>query len=42
MKLGTLFTGIGGVDVGAKAASLDLAWGIEIDQKAAATVWKNI
>jgi len=33
--IGTLCTGFGGVDVGAKAAGLELAWGVEYDPKLA-------
>lgn len=42
MKIGTLHSGIEGVGVGATAAGFELAWGIEIDQKAAAIANQNL
>ena len=42
MKLGTLFSGIGGVDVGAEMAGIKSAWRIEIDAKRAAIADANL
>lgn len=41
-KLGTLFTGFGGVEVGALAAGLELAWGVEYRADVAAVANRNL
>lgn len=42
MRIGTLLSGIEGVGVGAKQAGIELAWGVEIDGKAAAIANRNL
>lgn len=42
MKIGTLFSGFGGVDIGAMAAGLQSLWGIEYDPAIAAVARQNI
>lgn len=42
MKIGTLLSGIGGVEIGAKAAGLELAWGIEINPDVADVANRNL
>ena len=34
MKIGSLFAGIGGIELGFEKAGFECAWGIEIDTKA--------
>jgi len=41
MNIGTLFTGFGGVDIGAQAAGIDHAWGLECDSEIAAVATAN-
>lgn len=41
MKLGTLFHGFGGFDIGAKIAGLSPAWGIELDDRIAEVARQN-
>ncbi len=40
--IGTLFTGFGGVEVGAKAAGLELAWGVEYRADVAEVANRNL
>lgn len=42
MKHGSLFTGFGGWDIGAQAAGLELAWGVEYDPEIAAVANANL
>lgn len=42
MNIGTLFCGGGGVDIGARAAGLALAWGIEYDAEIADVARRNL
>lgn len=42
MRIGTMFSGIGGIDLGAKRAGLELAWGIENNPAAAAVANRNL
>lgn len=42
MKHGSLFTGFGGWDIGAKTAGLELAWGLEYDPEIAAVANANL
>lgn len=42
MSVGTLFSGFGGVDLGAAAAGLELAWGVEYDADIAAVAHANL
>lgn len=37
MKIGSLFAGIGGIELGFKKAGFSTAWAIEIDAKACVT-----
>ncbi|TQR30978.1 DNA (cytosine-5-)-methyltransferase [Campylobacter sp. MIT 99-7217] len=41
MKLGSLFAGIGGIELGFKKAGFKTAWGIELDSKACITYKAN-
>ena len=41
MKIGSLFAGIGGIELGFAKAGFESAWGIEIDAKACATYKVN-
>ena len=40
--IGTLFSGFGGADIGAQAAGLELAWGVEFDADIAAVAHANL
>jgi len=42
VKFASLFTGFGGVEIGARAAGLELSWGIEKDIAIAAVANKNL
>lgn len=41
MKIGSLFAGIGGIELGFEKAGFEIAWGIEIDSKACQTYKAN-
>lgn len=41
MKIGSLFAGIGGIELGFEKAGFESAWGIEIDSKACQTYKAN-
>ena len=41
MKIGSLFAGIGGIELGFKRAGFSTAWGIELDSKACITYKAN-
>ena len=41
MKIGSLFAGIGGIELGFEKAGFECAWGIEIDKKACQTYKAN-
>lgn len=41
MKVGSLFSGIGGIDLGFTQAGFDIAWAIELDKRACITYQSN-